>query len=93
VRHSGSVKGRKAPGTDLRITVMVAAGLVGLLAIKVLASDGVLDASVAIALIPIWLMVVVLPGAWLQARAERRPLSLVLRRAISRNPGRWPGPD
>lgn len=63
---------------------MVVLVLAGELAIKVTAAHGALDTSLAIALAVCWLAVVLLPGAWLQARAEHRPLSEVLRRAMTR---------
>ena len=64
----------------------------GMLTIGSLGAFNVVNGWTATALLPIWFVVVWLPGAWLQARAEGRPLSLVLRRATSRHPERWPGP-
>ncbi len=80
-------------GTERRLTIGLAANVLIAVGANLLPALGVVDRWAALGGSVVLFVLLMVSLTVLQARAEGRRVYHVVRRAISRHPERWPGPE
>ena len=80
-------------GTERRLTIGLAANALIAVGANLLPALGVVDRWTALGVSTVLFVLLAVLVTVIQARAEGRSVYNVVRRGISRDPQRWPGPE